>query len=67
ANMDMRSFLHNDEINAVILGSGLAGEMESMFQSDLQRSVPVDRQRWDDRSLGQRIREWGARLWEYWL
>ncbi len=67
ANMDMRSFLHNDEVNAVVLGAGLASEMEAMFKADLARSVPIDAKRWNDRPISQRFREWAARLWEYWL
>jgi cardiolipin synthase len=34
ANIDWRSFLHNDEVTAVILGESFANEMENMFQAD---------------------------------
>jgi cardiolipin synthase len=33
-NLDWRSFLHNDEVNAVILGRGFAAQMEAMFAAD---------------------------------
>ena len=34
-NLDWRSFLHNDEINAVVLGRGFATQMETMFADDV--------------------------------
>lgn len=67
ANMDMRSFLHNNEVNAVILGTSFAIEMETMFRADLQRATAVDAQTWSSRSLILRLREQLARIWEYWL
>lgn len=66
-NIDMRSFLHNDEVNAVVLGTGLASEMETMFRNDLARSTPIDARRWAERPIRQRLTEWVARMWEYWL
>jgi hypothetical protein len=41
--------------------------MESAFMADLESAEPVDRERWAARSPTLRIREWAARLWEYWL
>src|SRR5690606_37435642 len=34
SNMDMRSFLHNNELNAVVLGSEFGDAMEDMFAED---------------------------------
>ena len=67
ANMDWRSFLHNDEVNVVVIGEGFGGEMERMFAADVERSVPVDAAAWARRGLPQRTREGLARLLEYWL
>jgi cardiolipin synthase len=33
-NMDPLSFLHNDEVNAVVLGFAFAGQMRAMFERD---------------------------------
>ena len=66
-NMDWRSFLHNDELNVVILGEGFGNEMERMFRLDLDASTPIDRESWARRGPLLRFRELMARMWEYWL
>jgi cardiolipin synthase len=66
-NLDMRSFLHNDEINAVILNVEFAERMDALFQRDLGESTEITKQHWRQRSLGQRMREWAVRLFDYWL
>ena len=66
-NLDWRSFLHNYELNAVVLGSGFGGQMEAMFARDETDSELITLERWKKRSLLERIKERGARLWAYWL
>jgi cardiolipin synthase A/B len=66
-NLDWRSFLHNDEINAIILGTDFAQQMEAWFRADRRDSAQVDVREWRHRSPLSRIKEWGARLWQYWL
>lgn len=66
-NLDWRSFLHNDEINAVVLGRGFAAEMDAMFEQDLAQSGRIDLDRWQDRGVMNRIKEWAARIGAYWL
>jgi cardiolipin synthase len=66
-NMDWRSFLHNDEINAVILGRDFAAQMEAMFAADLAESDAIALDRWRHRSLILRLKERSARIWAYWL
>jgi cardiolipin synthase A/B len=66
-NLDWRSFLHNDEVNAVILGPEFGAQMESMFQADLAASVEVTPASWARRPLADRMRELAAGAWEYWL
>jgi cardiolipin synthase len=66
-NLDWRSFLHNDEVNAVILGQAFGGQMQAMFAADLVASEAITLEQWEARGLGDRARELGARLWEYWL
>lgn len=67
ANMDWRSFLHNQEANAVVLGPDFARQMEAMFDRDLLESSRVTLKAWRRRPLLPRLQEWTARLWEYWL
>lgn len=66
-NLDWRSFLHNDEINAIILSRPFAREMEAMFLEDLAESDAISLDQWRRRPLLHRIKEKMARLVEYWL
>ncbi len=66
-NLDWRSFLHNDEINAAILGRNFSRQMDAMFARDLAESDAIDLERWEQRSLMLRLKEGAARLAEYWL
>ena len=64
SNLDWRSFLDNDEIDAVVLGQDFAQKMEAMFASDLQASQAIDLQGWQHRPLQFQIKEWMAQIWE---
>ena len=66
-NLDWRSFLHNDEVNAVILGKGFANRMQALFDSDRANSKKITRKAWERRSLWERVEENFAALWEWWL
>jgi cardiolipin synthase len=66
-NLDWRSFLHNDEINAVILGRGFAVQMEAMFAEDLKESEAIALDQWQHRSWMLRLKERLSRLGAYWL
>jgi len=63
SNLDWRSFLDNNEVNAVVLGREFAQQMQAMFTADLEASNAIDRERWEHRPLMYRLREWAARLW----
>jgi cardiolipin synthase len=67
SNMDWRSFLHNKELNVVVLGWDFGREMEAMFDADVAKSVRIDADAWARRPLEVRMKEWAARVWEYWL
>ncbi|PUA19075.1 cardiolipin synthase [Glaciimonas sp. PCH181] len=67
ANLDIRSFLHNYEANVIILGDEFGREMENAFRDDLNTSEEITKQAWDQRSMADRIKEWAARSFEYWL
>jgi len=66
-NMDWRSFLHNQEVNAVVLGTEFGDRMRAAFESDVARSKQVTLEQWQRRSIGLRAKEWFARLRQYWL
>jgi cardiolipin synthase A/B len=66
-NIDTRSFLHNHEINVVVFGDEFANTMENTFAEDLRDSVEITNEKWEQRPLGDRIKEWAARRLEYWL
>jgi len=66
-NLDWRSFLHNQELTAVILGADFGAKMRAAFEGDLAASDPITLEAWERRPLGVRAKEMFARLWEYWL
>ncbi|HEX5640675.1 MAG TPA: phospholipase D-like domain-containing protein [Burkholderiaceae bacterium] len=66
-NLDWRSFLHNYELNAVVLGAEFGSQVQAMFDKDLAASEPITLEQWQRRPLDLRIKELFARLWEYWL
>ena len=63
SNLDWRSALNNDEINAVVLGRDFAQQMQAAFAKDLEASDNIDRESWERRSLLLRIKELLSRLW----
>jgi len=66
-NLDTQSFLTNDEANAVILGRDFADGMQAMFERDLEESDQITLEKWEKRSLDNRLKEWSARLLKHWL
>jgi cardiolipin synthase len=66
-NLDWRSFLHNYELNAVVLGPDFGNQVQAMFDKDLAASDAITLEQWRSRSLDLRLKEWFARIWEYWL
>ncbi len=66
-NLDWRSFLHNHELNAVVLGTGFGSQVQAMFDKDLAASQAITLHAWQRRGLDLRIKELFARVWEYWL
>ena len=66
-NLDWRSFLHNMEVNAVILGPAFGRQMRTLFDRDLAESTEVTLEAWRHRGITPRIREALSKAWEYWL
>ena len=66
-NLDWRSFLHNEEINAVVLGPGFGDRMRTAFIADLKSSDEITLEKWKKRPVGVRMKELIGRAWQYWL
>jgi cardiolipin synthase len=67
ANIDYRSFLHNYELNVMVIDPAFGRDMESAFNEDLRDSKEVTLDQWRHRPLSDRIKEWAARLGQYWM
>jgi cardiolipin synthase A/B len=67
ANFDMRSFLHNNEVNAVVVGSDFARRMESLFERDEANAHELDLESWRDRPAADKFKEFASSLFSWWL
>jgi cardiolipin synthase A/B len=67
SNLDRRSVVFNNEVDAIILGTDTASQVEAMLERDMADCRPVTLQAWQQRPFDERMREIGARLWEYWM
>jgi cardiolipin synthase len=66
-NLDWRSLLYNDELNAVILGVDFARQANAVFAKDIAESDLITPEQWRKRPLAERLKEAAARAWAYWL
>ncbi|MDR0688116.1 MAG: cardiolipin synthase [Prevotellaceae bacterium] len=62
ANMDVRSFEHNFEVNALFYDRQFTQQLEEMFLHDLQYSVELDLEEWQKRPRRERFMENLSRL-----
>jgi len=67
SNFDRRSVLFNDEVDAVVLGSATAQELQAMFENDTGNAKQIDLASWRRRSLIERINELYSTIWQDWL
>ena len=67
SNLDHRSFLHNDEVNAIVLGRRFAALLERLFRADVNDAKPVLLSDWRRRPLADRAVEALSRVVDYWL
>ncbi len=67
ANFDIRSFLHNNEVNAVIVGSEFAERMEALFDRDLNDTRELKLDNWRKRPWLDKFKEFSSSLFSYWL
>jgi cardiolipin synthase A/B len=66
-NLDWLSLAYNQEINAVILGQEFGTQMRALFDKDIESSRLVTFEKWQQRSIGVRLKELGARLLARWI
>ena len=64
SNLDWRSVVYNNEIDAVVIDRDFGDQMEALFRDDAAHSRAITMQAWEARPLGERIQEWTARLIE---
>ena len=55
-NFDNRSFRLNDEANVNIFCEEFGALMTTVFETDLERSIPYDLERWQARPYSERLR-----------
>jgi len=67
SNLDWRSFLHNEEVVAIVVGQEFGTQMQSMFEADIEASELITEQSWSHRPLSNHVQEIAARVWSYWL
>lgn len=57
ANLDYRSFIHNDEANAIVIGRRFGTQMEAMFEDDLKTAHEIDAEAWQRRPWSDKAKE----------
>lgn len=62
SNLDWRSVVYNNEIDAVIMGPEFGAQMEAMFAKDQAASRQITPEIWAHRGIGERLDELRARL-----
>jgi cardiolipin synthase len=67
SNLDYRSFIHNDEVNAVVVGAHFGAQLEALFRADEGASDEITREGWKRRPVFWRIKETLASLATYWF
>jgi cardiolipin synthase len=67
SNIDWRSFVHNFEADVVVIDPSFAVEMERLFRRDQAAAEEVMLDRWRQRGVAARFKEWFASRWEYLL
>lgn len=67
SNLDYRSFLHNDEVNAVIVGDDFGRQLESRFEADQDASKEITSAQWSKRGPISRVKHFCANVIAYWL
>jgi cardiolipin synthase len=67
SNFDPRSVVHNDEVDALVLGSVTGDDFEKMFERDISTARQIDLTTWRHRPLNERsleLFELSSFLWQ---
>jgi cardiolipin synthase len=67
ANLDYRSFLHNNEVTALIIGKEVADRMRAVFKRDIADAHELTLTEWRKRSPTERLKETLSHWFNYWL
>jgi cardiolipin synthase len=67
SNLDRRSVVFNNEVDAVIVGRETANQVEALMRRYITAASEIDLAAWKARSLNERLEEIQARIWEYWM
>jgi cardiolipin synthase len=67
SNLDRRSFVYNNEVDAIVLGRATAGAVETMLRDWIACAEPITRAGWRSRSLHEHAGERLARLWSRYM
>jgi cardiolipin synthase len=67
SNFDHRSVVFNDEVDAVVIGSETADELDAVYAQDRATATKVDYQVWKHRPLGAKFKEMFASLLQNFL
>jgi cardiolipin synthase len=67
SNLDRRSFVYNNEVDAIVLGRATAGAVEMMLRDWMSRAEPITLTGWRCRSLHEHAGERLARLWSRYM
>jgi cardiolipin synthase len=65
SNFDHRSVLYNDEVDAIVLGTETATELEKIFEEGMADADAIDPDTWEDtRPFGDRFEGFFMRMIE---
>jgi cardiolipin synthase A/B len=67
SNLDRRSVVFNNEVDAIILGRDTASQAETLIQGYVGDAREVTLAAWRNRPFSERLEELEARIWQYWM
>lgn len=67
SNLDRRSIVFNNEVDAIILGTETGRAMTALLDLNRARSTKLDLKTWRARPLSERPHEWLIRFWQFLL
>jgi cardiolipin synthase A/B len=67
SNLDWRSLVSNNELNAIVLGDDFGAQLAALFAKDRAASVAIEPAQWRQRGIKQRALELVGRAAERWL